>query len=176
MRRRHGTGWKAGVSQGGFGLEDATGGGDSCGRQQEYAYEIIPTNFKEDRWVQMAEVLSALRSRVHHAVVYVRPRDSNWLRHASVGVPFPASTLTDPEDRRGAHGTDSDVLLVYAPGSSPNARSEKMAKFRLRPCFSDALPRQSPRRFRSIKRRTDFLETHARAARADAATRERPLV
>jgi hypothetical protein len=95
----------------------------------EYTYEIVPTNFKEDRWVQMAEVLPALRSNVHHAVVYVRPPGSNWLRHAPVGVPFTASTLTDPEDRRGAHWTDSDVLLVYAPGSSPDAWSDKMAKF-----------------------------------------------
>jgi len=95
----------------------------------EYTYEIVPTNFKEDRWVQMAEVLPMLRSNVHHAVVYVRPPDSNWLRHAPVGVPFTASTLSDPEDRRGAHWTDSDVLLVYAPGSLPDAWPEKMAKF-----------------------------------------------
>jgi hypothetical protein len=95
----------------------------------EYTYEIVPTNLKEDLWVQMAEVLPTLRSNVHHAVVYVRPPNSNWLRHAPVGVPFTASTLTDPEDRRGAHWTDSDVLLVYAPGSSPDAWPEKMAKF-----------------------------------------------
>src|SRR5258707_7929258 len=37
--------------------------------------------------------------------------------------------LSDPEDRRGAHWTDSDVLLVYAPGSSPDAWPETMAKF-----------------------------------------------
>ncbi len=95
----------------------------------EYTFEIVPTNFKEDRWVQMAEVLPALRSNVHHAVVYIRPPDSNWLRHAPVGAPFSASTLTDPENRRGAHWTDSDILLVYASGSSPDAWSEKMAKF-----------------------------------------------
>jgi hypothetical protein len=95
----------------------------------EYTYEIVPTNFKEGRWVQMAEVLPALHSNVHHAVVYVRPPDSNWLRHAPVGVPFTASTLSDAEDRHGAHWTDSDVLLVYAPGSSPDAWPEKMAKF-----------------------------------------------
>ncbi len=95
----------------------------------EYTFEIVPTNFKEDRWVQMAEVLPGLRSNVHHAVVYVRPPDSNWLRHAPVGAPFTASTLSDPEDRRGAHWTDSDVLLVYAPGSSPDAWPETMAKF-----------------------------------------------
>jgi len=95
----------------------------------EYTFEIVPTNFKEDRWVQMAEVLPGLRSNVHHAVVYVRPPDSNWLRHAPVGAPFTASTLSDPEDRRGTHWTDSDVLLVYAPGSSPDAWPDTMAKF-----------------------------------------------
>ena len=95
----------------------------------EYTYEIVPTHFAEDRWVQTAEVLRELRSNVHHAVVYVRPPGSNWLRHAPVGVPFTASTLTDPEDRRGAHWTDSDVLLVYAPGSSPDEWPATMAKF-----------------------------------------------
>jgi hypothetical protein len=95
----------------------------------EYTYEIVPANFKEDHWVQMAEVLPGLRANVHHAVVYIRPPDSNWLRHAPVGAPFTASALSDPEDRRGAHWTDSDVLLVYAPGSSPDAWPANMAKF-----------------------------------------------
>jgi hypothetical protein len=95
----------------------------------EYTYEIVPTHFTENRWVQMAEILPALRSNVHHAVVYLRPPDSNWLRHAPIGVPFTASTLTDPEDRRGAHWTDSDILLVYAPGSSPDTWPANMAKF-----------------------------------------------
>ena len=95
----------------------------------EYTYEIVPTGFKEDRWVQAVEVLPSLRANVHHAVVYVRPPDSQWMRHAPIGVPFTASTLTDPEDRRGAHWTDSDVLLVYAPGSSPDNWPDNMAKF-----------------------------------------------
>jgi hypothetical protein len=95
----------------------------------EYTYEIMPTHFNQDRWVQMAEVLPSLRSNVHHAVVYLRPPDSNWLRHAPIGVPFTASTLTDPEDRRGAHWTDSDILLVYAPGSSPDNWPANMAKY-----------------------------------------------
>src|SRR5207247_8728609 len=95
----------------------------------EYTFEIVPTNFKEDRWVQMAEVLPGLRSNVHHAVVYVRPPDSSWLRHAPVGISFTASTLSDPRDRRGAHWTDSDILLVYAPGSSPDEWPADLAKF-----------------------------------------------
>ena len=95
----------------------------------EYTYEIVATGFKEDRWVQAVEVLPSLRANVHHAVVYVRPPDSQWMRHAPIGVPFTASTLTNPDDRRGAHWTDSDVLLVYAPGSSPDNWPDNMAKF-----------------------------------------------
>ena len=95
----------------------------------EYTYEIVPTGFKQDRWVRAVEILPSLRANVHHAVVYVRPPDSRWMEHAPIGVPFTSSTLTDPEDRRGAHWTDSDVLLVYAPGSSPDNWPNGMAKF-----------------------------------------------
>ena len=95
----------------------------------EYTYEIVPTNFQEGRWVRVSEILPTLRANVHHAVVYVRPPESKWLRHAPVGVPFTASTLTDAEDRRRAHWTDSDILLVYAPGSSPDDWPETMAKW-----------------------------------------------
>ena len=95
----------------------------------DYTYQIVPTHFAEDRWVQMAEVLPSARANVHHAVIYVRPPKSNWLRHAPVGEAFTAETLADPEDRRGAHWTDSDILLVYAPGSSPDEWPATMAKF-----------------------------------------------
>jgi hypothetical protein len=95
----------------------------------EYTYEIVPTHFSEDRWVQMTEILPSLRPNVHHAVVYVRPPDSNWLRHAPIGRPFTASSLSEEDDRRSAHWTDSDILLVYAPGSSPDEWPATMAKF-----------------------------------------------
>jgi mono/diheme cytochrome c family protein len=95
----------------------------------EYTYEIVPTDFSEDKWIQMAEVHPSSPQYVHHAVVYIRPPDSRWLRHAPVGIPFTASTLSDPQDRLEAHGTTSDLLLVYAPGSSPDRWPDGMAKF-----------------------------------------------
>jgi mono/diheme cytochrome c family protein len=95
----------------------------------DYTYEIVPTHFVQDRWVQSVEVLPSLRANVHHAVVYIRPPGSNWMRHAPIGIPFTADELTDPEDRRGAHWTDADVLLVYAPGSSPDEFPPTMGKF-----------------------------------------------
>ncbi|MGA7337597.1 MAG: thiol-disulfide isomerase, partial [Candidatus Sulfotelmatobacter sp.] len=95
----------------------------------EYTYEIAPTHFTEDKWVQMVEVRPSSAAHVHHAVVYIRPPDSPWLRHAPVGEPFTASMLTDPEERRQAHETTSDLLLVYAPGSAPDRWADGMAKF-----------------------------------------------
>jgi hypothetical protein len=95
----------------------------------EYTYEIVPTHFTEDKWVQMVEVRPSSPAHVHHAVVYIRPPDSTWLKHAPVGEPFTASTLSDPEERRQAHETTSDLLLVYAPGSSPDRFTDGMAKF-----------------------------------------------
>ena len=95
----------------------------------EYTYEIVPTHFAEDRWVQMSEFRPGSPAHVHHAVVYIRPPDSPWLRHAPVGEPFTASTLGDPLERREAHETTSDLLLVYAPGSSPDEWPDGMAKF-----------------------------------------------
>jgi len=95
----------------------------------EYTYEIVPTGFTEDRWVQMSEVRPSSRAHVHHGVVYIRPPDSKWLRGAPVGAPFTADDLTDTQDRRDAHWTNSEILLVYAPGSSPDEWPAGLAKF-----------------------------------------------
>ncbi|MFN8006903.1 MAG: thiol-disulfide isomerase [Terriglobia bacterium] len=94
----------------------------------EYTYEIVPTGFTEDKWVQASEVRPFSRQHVHHAVVYIRPPSSRWLRNVPVGQPFTASNLVNEQDKRDAHGTDSDMLLVYAPGSLPDQLPEGMAK------------------------------------------------
>jgi hypothetical protein len=95
----------------------------------EYTYEIVPTGFTEDKWVQLSQVLPSSPQFVHHAVIYIRPPDSDWLRNAPVGVPFTASSLNDENLRHQAHFTTSDMLLVYAPGSSPDNWPPTMAKF-----------------------------------------------
>src|SRR6266700_2660915 len=95
----------------------------------EYTYEIVPTNFTAGKWVEMSELRPSARDHVHHAVVYIRPPDSHWLRGAPVGVPLTASSLHDPHLMHEAHSTTSDLLLVYAPGSSPENWPQGMAKF-----------------------------------------------
>jgi len=101
----------------------------------EYTYEIVPTNFTQDKWVQMSEIRPSGRQYVHHAVVYIRPPDSQWLRGAPLNMPFTASSLNDPALRHQAHETTSDLLLVYAPGSAPDQWPAEMAK--LIPAHSD---------------------------------------
>lgn len=95
----------------------------------EYTYEIVPTHFSEDKWVQMAEERPSSPAHVHHAVVYIRPPGSDWLRHAPVGEAFTANDLSDPDERRQAHETTSDLMLVYAPGSAADQWPDGMAKF-----------------------------------------------
>jgi hypothetical protein len=72
----------------------------------EYQYFPIATGFKEDKWVQAVEVRPGNRKVVHHIVVYIREPGSTW-----TGGP-----------------TKSDILTVYAPGSTPDSWPEGMAK------------------------------------------------
>ena len=101
----------------------------------EYTYEIVPTGFTEHRWVQMSEIRPTGPEHVHHAVVYIRPPNSRWLRSAPIGAPFTPSSLADAAERAEAHATTSDMLLVYAPGSEPDRLPDGMAK--LVPAGSD---------------------------------------
>jgi hypothetical protein len=94
-----------------------------------YTYEIVHTGFTEGKWVRMSEIRPTSRENVHHAVVYIRPPGSTWLQHAPLGVPFTTADMTDEQDREDTLSTTSDVLLVYAPGSSPDNWPEGMAKF-----------------------------------------------
>ena len=100
-----------------------------------YQYVILPTHFKEDRWVRMSEIRPSSRMSVHHAVAYIRDPNSSWLRGAPVGVPFSADDLPTEAQRRDAMWTTSDILLVYAPGSLPDKWPDDFAK--LVPAGSD---------------------------------------
>jgi len=100
-----------------------------------YQYIILPTRFTEDRWVSMSEIRPSNRAVVHHAVAYIRQPSSNWLRGAPVGVPFSADDLPAGALRQDAFFTISDILLVYAPGSLPDAWPAGFAK--LIPAGSD---------------------------------------
>jgi hypothetical protein len=95
----------------------------------DYTFEIVPTGFTEDKWVQFSQILPSSPKYVHHGVVYIRPPNSTWLRAAPIGVPFTPSSFSDPKLRAEAHETTTDMLLVYAPGSEPDRWPDGTAKF-----------------------------------------------
>jgi len=89
----------------------------------EYTYIIIPTNFKEDVWVQALEVRPQDRAHVHHIVLYERQAGSKWLREYPTGIPFVPAPREGTKQRssdgdRILEGSLADEWLVgYAPGT-----------------------------------------------------------
>lgn len=92
----------------------------------EYQYVVLPTNFKQDQWVRMAETRPSDRSVVHHMVVFVRDPESKWLRgEAEPGVPFvPPKT----GKRNDIGGGGNEILTVYTPGMVPDVWKPNQAK------------------------------------------------
>lgn len=70
----------------------------------EYQYFYVKTDFKEDRWINAAEIRIGNRAVVHHVIVAV-----------------------NLEGRR-VHGVDSEWLAACAPGSPPMQLPEGYAK------------------------------------------------
>ncbi len=69
----------------------------------KYQYFDVPTNFKEDRWIQAAEIRSAGRSAVHHVIVFI-------------------------SDPNGSARGDGNLLAGFAPGEQPTRFRPGMAK------------------------------------------------
>jgi len=95
----------------------------------DYQYIVIPTNFKEDTYVQVAEARPGNPALVHHIIAFIREPGNPWLKDAQPGVPVvprnhvPTEKMT-PEERRKAQqqsggGFGGDFLAGYAPGTVP---------------------------------------------------------
>jgi Copper type II ascorbate-dependent monooxygenase, C-terminal domain len=82
----------------------------------DYQYVILPVDLPEDRWASAVEIHPSDRSIVHHAVVYVRTKESKWLRNVPALTMYsPAPRSISPEELQGQ--AESDILAVYTPGS-----------------------------------------------------------
>ena len=91
-----------------------------------YKYFAVPTNFKEDRYVQFAEIRQGNRLLVHHVIVDVRYPGNGAL---------PPPGEINPESFRTARASsgerpgDSDGRLVgWAPGEAPLILKQGQAK------------------------------------------------
>jgi hypothetical protein len=88
---------------------------------------ILPVDLPEDRWASAVEIHPSDRSIVHHAVVYVRTKESKWLRNVpplTMYAPPPGSMSADELAGQAA----SDILAVYTPGSPAAVWPAGMAK------------------------------------------------
>ncbi len=95
----------------------------------DYQYILIPTNFKEDTYVQIAEARPGNPAVVHHIIAFIREPGSPFMKDAKPGVPFVpkdhvrTEDLT-PEQRKkrapsNGGGIGGDFLAGYAPGTVP---------------------------------------------------------
>ncbi|MDQ6678353.1 MAG: thiol-disulfide isomerase [Acidobacteriota bacterium] len=92
----------------------------------DYQYIVLPTGFKEDQWVTMAELRPSVRAVVHHALVFVREPGNNWLRgEAEPGIPF---STKEGVKRGDIGGKGSELFLTYTPGVPPEVWRSGQAK------------------------------------------------
>jgi len=98
----------------------------------DYQHIIVPTNFTTDRWVTALEVRPESRAHVHHAVVFVRPPRSVWLRHQAPGRLFTAHG-----EALAGLSTLDEVIAAYLPGAEPHNLPPGHAK--LIPAGSDLI-------------------------------------
>jgi hypothetical protein len=89
----------------------------------DYQYMIVPTNFTEDTWVQLAEARPTGREHLHHMEVSVREPGSLWMRNEPVGVAFTSKPGDD-----GGVGAQGETLTGYGPGAIPEVLGPGRAK------------------------------------------------
>ncbi len=94
----------------------------------DYTYEIIPTNFKKDMWVQAAEARAGARKEMHHVIAFLRPPGSTWFKDEPIGVPFIPQKGARNNGRDGAGMAASELLVGWAPGLQPTMLQPGQAK------------------------------------------------
>ncbi len=81
----------------------------------DYQYVIVPTGFKEDKWVEALEVRPTDRAVVHHIIAYLREPGSNYFKDQKPGVFFIAPP-PKADEKTDTSALPSDFLVGYAPG------------------------------------------------------------
>jgi hypothetical protein len=74
-------------------------------------YVILPMDLAEDRWTNAIEIHPSDRSIVDHAVLYLRTKDSQWLRNV------PKLMMYAPPPNELPEQAAAEILAVYTPAS-----------------------------------------------------------
>jgi len=85
----------------------------------DYTYEILPTHFRKAAGCRPPKFCPACRSMCTTRGLCTPARFAVAAACAA-GKAIHRRTLNSPEDKKDAMWTDSDILLVYAPGSTPD--------------------------------------------------------
>ncbi len=97
----------------------------------DYTYMIIPTNFKEDKWVQAAEARAGARQEMHHVIAFLRPPGSTWFKDQPDGVPFipqKGARATGRGSAMRSSEAGAELLIGWAPGLPPTIAQPGQAK------------------------------------------------
>ncbi len=99
--------------------------------QVDYQYVVLPTHFKEDKWVTAIEARPGNRQLVHHIIAFIREPGSGYFEGAEHGVIFTPDQLPkpkkEPEASRG-NLFPIEYLMGYAPGTPPERFEPGQAK------------------------------------------------
>jgi hypothetical protein len=108
----------------------------------DYQYFEVPTNFKEDRWMQAGEVRAGDRPHVHHIIVYVREPEArtraNVVNIRPILAPGERPSLPSPRSQTGggaaaatvpaATRATDNMLVNWAVGEDAPVFTPGMAK------------------------------------------------
>jgi hypothetical protein len=91
----------------------------------EYMYVIVPTGFREDRWMSAAEVRPGNRAVMHHANVYIREPGSTWLREYPLGKIFIPAEKNERVGTGGSSSAGAARANRSSPDTSPGGRRNR---------------------------------------------------
>jgi hypothetical protein len=100
----------------------------------EYTYFVVKAPFKEDKWVEKAELRPGARSVVHHIVLMNRAAGSNVHKDAQPGVPFVPKRrkISNPPADSGQGELNvadaMEIVSVYVPGGDAYATRPGQAR------------------------------------------------
>jgi hypothetical protein len=91
--------------------------------QVDYQYVILPTNLKEDRWIQTTEVRPSDRCVMHHVIAFIREPGSKWMADAKPGIAFVPPRGSRGEQLAGGLGSYVPGQVTVAPAGTVARRA-----------------------------------------------------